>query len=108
MSNWGWDEAKMLNPLEPKCLMGHSVLKPRASMHFCPWCWVIERSDAGMAHALLPCTKAGKAVREFLFIIACNLIFPTSGKNAAGNLFSSRNCQGDLVKPKKNSHVPKT
>lgn len=28
MSNWLWAEAKMLNPLEPKCLMGLCKLKP--------------------------------------------------------------------------------
>lgn len=74
MPNWCWDDAKMLNPLEPKCLMGHAVLKPRASMHLYSWCWVVERSDAGVVHALLLCTMAGKAAWELLFIIAHNLI----------------------------------
>ena len=110
---WLKDEAKRMNPLEPKCPTGLCTFKPRISLPLHPCCctaldywWERWWSDVAVHCFHPPCyAPAGKTAGIHLFIISSNQIFPTSGKNAAGNLFSSRDCQGDLVKLKKNSHT---
>lgn len=56
MSNWLWAEAKMLNPLEPKCLMGLCKLKPLHLLAPPSLLLHADGSDAGVMQESLPYT----------------------------------------------------
>lgn len=82
-----------------------NTLNPSISSKFHPCCWVTNRSDAA---AMQPHSISihPHSSRENYRNARFQPFFLPLAKNASGNVFSCRNCQGDWVKLKKNSHVP--
>lgn len=95
--SWLKDEAKMMNPLEPKCPLGLCTFKPRISLHLRPRCcappyyrWERCWSDAATHHFHPPLNApAGKTAGTHLFINARNQILPTSGKKKKKSCWES-------------------